>query len=112
MSVVGNSIKKLRSAAGMSQYDLSRELGIHPASISSWERGVGNPDLEMVSKVAKIFNVSTDFILGNEGYSRNYADLPEDLQVSFRQVDWNALSEDERRILHAVIKSVTDKHKP
>jgi len=111
LSIVGDNIRKLRVAAGLSQYDLSRCLNIHPAAISGWERGIRNPDLGMVSKIAEYFNVSTDFILGKEGSAEELASIPEDLKVSFRQVDWNALSEDERRILNAVIKSVTDKHR-
>lgn len=110
MSLVGDNIRKLRDAAGISQYELSRFLCIHPAAISGWERGVRQPDLAMIAKLAEYFNVSTDFIIGKESGEEG-AYMPEDLKVSFRQVDWKALSEDERRILNAVIKSVIDKHR-
>lgn len=110
LSLVGDNIRKLRDAAGISQYELSRFLSIHPAAISGWERGVRQPDLAMIAKLAEYFNVSTDFIIGKETGEEG-AYMPEDLKVSFRQVDWKALSEDERRILNAVIKSVIDKHR-
>jgi len=110
LSLVGDNIRKLRDAAGISQYELSRFLGIHPAAISGWERGVRQPDLAMIAKMAEYFNVSTDFIIGKESGEEGVY-MPEDLKVSFRQVDWKALSEDERRILNAVIKSVIDKHR-
>lgn len=110
MTLVGENIKRLRSAAGLSQYDLSKKLDVHPAAISGWERGTRQPDLDMIKKIAGVFNVSTDFILGAERFENGLSALPSDLQVLFRSADWSTLSDDERRIITAVIKTVTEQH--
>ena len=61
---IGEKICFLRKDRGMTQEMLAEQLVISAQAISKWERGVANPDLEMIPKLAKIFNVSTDELLG------------------------------------------------
>ena len=61
---IGEKICQLRKDRGMTQEMLAEQLVISAQAISKWERGVANPDLEMIPKLAKIFNISTDELLG------------------------------------------------
>lgn len=57
-------IKELRIANNYSQVDLARLLGVTKQSISNWENNNIMPSVEMLVKIAKLFSVSTDYMLG------------------------------------------------
>ena len=61
---IGEKIAQLRRDAGMTQEALASRLVISPQAISKWERGVANPDLELIPEIAKLFGISTDELLG------------------------------------------------
>ncbi|MBM7854098.1 transcriptional regulator with XRE-family HTH domain [Desulfohalotomaculum tongense] len=57
-------IKELRARAGISQETLAQKLGVSVASVASYEIGRVNPSIEVLKKIADIFGVSVDYILG------------------------------------------------
>ena len=59
-----NRIKELRNGIGMSQSKLSKMLKIAQNTLSYWENGRYEPDFESLSKIADIFHVSVDYLLG------------------------------------------------
>lgn len=60
----GIRIKSLRENAKHSQYTFAAALGVAQSTVASWEAGKREPNLEMVSKLADFFDVSTDYLLG------------------------------------------------
>lgn len=63
-----NRIKELRKKMGMRQKDLAAKLKIAQNTISTWENGLYEPDNQAVIKLAEIFDVTTDYILGRDSY--------------------------------------------
>lgn len=63
---LGKTIKELRLEEGISQRELGERMNVCNQSISFWENGQREPDLDTLIKIAKYFQVSTDFLLGNE----------------------------------------------
>ncbi len=59
------NIKKLRKKSNMSQEELAEKLGVSRQSVSLWETGQTQPTIDNIIALAKIFNTSTDEILGN-----------------------------------------------
>ena len=61
-------LKELRQEKGLSQKQLSQELGgkISPAAIGFWEKKTRVPNLDAVIVLATYFDVSIDFIAGLE----------------------------------------------
>lgn len=57
-------IKTLRQQASLSQVELAKKLGISKSAVNSWETGTSSPSLIYIVKLAHIFGVSTDYILG------------------------------------------------
>ncbi len=55
----GKKVKEIRLKKNMSQGDIARILDVHRSYISSLERGVRNPSLLTVQKVAKALGVSS-----------------------------------------------------
>ena len=66
MAVEGNRIRELRKKSGLTQEALGKKLGVIKQTVSSWENNISEPNSEILSKIAAIFNVSIDYILGNE----------------------------------------------
>ena len=61
---IGEKIAELRRDAGLTQEALASKLVISPQAVSKWERGVANPDLELIPEIARLFGISTDELLG------------------------------------------------
>lgn len=61
-----NRIKELRIKNQMNQIELARKLFVSQSAISSWELGTRDIDTDNLKKISDIFNVSIDYILGNQ----------------------------------------------
>lgn len=60
----GNRLRALRVASGVSQGTLAEALGISRLSIGNYERGRREPESKTVVRAAKLFNTTTDYLLG------------------------------------------------
>ena len=63
-----NNIKELRKTLHYTQKELANLLGMEQTAISKWEVGKALPDSKTLLILSDIFNVSTDYILGNSKY--------------------------------------------
>ena len=57
-------IKELRASMGMNQVDFAKKLNVTKQSVSNWENGNIQPSIDMLVKIATIFSVSADYLLG------------------------------------------------
>lgn len=73
----GARLKGLRLEKNMQQSELGRLLNITNVAVSHYENDNRKPTPEIISKVSDIFNVSTDYLLGNTTSKRKYYDLTE-----------------------------------
>lgn len=63
MSTIGQRIKKLRLKYNMTGNELGLKLNVTRNAISQWETDKRIPTSHMLSELAKIFNVSTDYLI-------------------------------------------------
>jgi transcriptional regulator with XRE-family HTH domain len=49
----GRALRDFRSAAGFSQENFARHIGIHRTAMGTLERGLGNPTLETIERIAE-----------------------------------------------------------
>lgn len=75
MDNFGKTLKMLRNNRNISAVKLSEDLNIHRGSLSNWETGRRTPDSEMLLKIANYFNVSVDYLLGNDKNNTDDTDL-------------------------------------
>ena len=61
--MIGENIKKLRKAKGMTQEELAQVLCVSYQAVSKWENG-GSPDLDMLPALANTFGVTIDELMG------------------------------------------------
>ena len=64
--MLGDRILELRSMRSWSQVTLAKRLGVTKQAVSNWENGNIQPSIEMLLRLAKLFGVSTDYLLGLE----------------------------------------------
>lgn len=62
----GEKIQKLSKETGLSQEELSYQLGVSRQAISKWERDNGYPEIEKMIRMSKLFKVSLDYLLNEE----------------------------------------------
>ena len=63
---LGEKLQKLRKGRGWSQEKLAAEIHVSRQALSKWELGSAVPDTENVLQLARLFDVSTDYLLKDE----------------------------------------------
>lgn len=94
-------LKKQRENAGLSQYKLSEKIGVSQATVGMWESGKREPNFNMLCKLADLFSISVDDLLGRPAIVTKPASLPAsdiDLLRKFHSLDAMA----QARILNAL----------
>ena len=61
---MNKKIKQLREAQGLSQSELAAKLGVNRSAVSRWESGEKNPELTNLVRMADLFDVTLDYLLG------------------------------------------------
>lgn len=78
--MLGIRINELRRYRGWSQVDLANRLSISKQTVSNWENDNIQPSVEMLVRLAKLFDVSTDYLLGLDDHAQlNVEGLPPEL---------------------------------
>lgn len=84
---LGGKIYKLRKARGMSQERLAEEIGVSRQAVSKWELNESSPDTAKIVAISQLFDISTDYLLGNEMEPKEESvttiELPKNHQFSF-----------------------------
>lgn len=103
-------LKKLRKESGLTQASLAKQLNIKPVNISSYELGNSTPSNEILVKISKIFNVSTDYLLGKTddryfGLSEEQKELTID-QALDNVMSYNGepISDNDRQVLKRIFE--------
>ena len=60
------NLQILREANGLTQRQISVDLGITQQAYSRYERGDREPDLEMLCKLADYYGVTVDYLIGHD----------------------------------------------
>jgi len=66
MACFGEKLMALREDREMSQDEIAKLLGITRGAISAYENSIRMPNYKVLVKIARLFAVSTDYLLGLE----------------------------------------------
>ena len=94
---LGDRITSLRKQKNMSQTDLSKAVGLSREIIGRYERNEALPSVEVAKKIANIFEVSLDYLVG-EGINASF-----DKKNLKRIEDIEHLDEDTKKYLYFFI---------
>lgn len=82
MTAFKDRLKELRTAKGLSQRALADQIHISSSSIGMYESGQRQPDFETLEKIADLFNVDVDYLLGRKDTTMRYVEVRPDGQPS------------------------------
>lgn len=83
-------LKEIREEKGITQTMLAKAIGTSQRNIGRWESGSNEPAYSFIMKIAKFFNVSTDYLLG----------LEDDFGAKINSgAGTDALSKDEKKLI-------------
>ena len=66
MEKIAENIKKLRKQHHLSQQELADKIFVSHQTISGWESGRTDPDVDSIQKLAEIFCVSVEYLIAGE----------------------------------------------
>lgn len=87
--MISEKIRELREQAGFSQSQLAKKLDVTRSSVNAWEMGLSTPTIQYVVALAKLFHVSSDYLLGME---------PK------QTIDLDPYSGEEKEVLYSLIR--------
>lgn len=102
---IGERITQLRKQQNLSQDELTKKAGVSRTIIGNYERNTNTPSIEVLIKLAKVSNVSVDFLIG-EG---ELAALDKDLLKRIEDIE--KLDEDTKKHLFFLIDNVIQNYK-
>ncbi|MDD6271469.1 MAG: helix-turn-helix transcriptional regulator [Ruminococcus sp.] len=98
--MLSEQLKIIRKANKFTQQGLADAIGIERSTYASYETGRNKPDVNLLSRIAKVFDVSSDFILEID------TTVPlnvEDISVQYKKKSGNklvsTLSKEEKSVL-------------
>lgn len=87
--MIADRIKELREQNRFTQVSLAKKLGLSRSAINVWEMGVSIPSTQYLVELARLFKVSTDYLLG----------------IDTREtVDISLLKNEEKEVIYALIE--------
>ena len=91
----GERIKALRLSLGMNQVEFAKTLSVTKQSVSNWENENIQPSIDMLTKIAKLYSISTDYLLGLQ---------------DFRSIDVNGLTNEQITHLQMLVDDLRSKN--
>lgn len=87
----GDRLKTLRLKSNMTQSQLAARLSLTDSVISAYETGIRLPSYDTLIRIARIYKVSTDYLLGVENK---------------REIDVSGLSAEETEAIYNLINAI------
>lgn len=95
-------LKEVRIKNNLTQKDLADKLNSSKSKISMWETGQRDPNSDDLLLLSSIFDVSIDFLLGN-----NYQS---DVISAFSTVNTDGLSDEDIEAVRSIVEALKKKH--
>lgn len=103
--MLGSNLKRLRNRYNYTQQQVADKIGVTRPAYTAYEKGTRNPDSSMLSKLADVFDVSIDELLGREPKQHDPSDDFDAFMFEDKEA-FDALPEDVKQEL---IKEINDK---
>lgn len=84
--IIANRLKNLRTSKSLSQEDLAEILNISSTAYGHYERGRTIPSTEMIIKLSKFYNVTTDYLLGRSDNPKLTQEEEKDVYKKFEEL--------------------------
>jgi len=64
-NLLGNRLRTAREAKRLTQVQVKQYTNIHNKTLSGYEKGVSEPDIETIKTLAKLYETSVDYLVGD-----------------------------------------------
>ena len=91
---MGEKLKSLRIEKKLTQKQVADRIGLAISAVSSYESGTRYPSYDVLVKLARIFHVSTDYLLG---------------MTDIRNIDVTGLSDNEIELVSQLVDTLRNK---
>lgn len=98
MNIISKYLQFLRKSHNYTQDDLAKKLDISRQAVSKWETGTAIPDLEVLLKISKLYNITINDILEPKVQPKKITDFEQistisekELKEVLKQFDTNSL---------------------
>ncbi len=78
---LGKRIAQYRKNKGLTQEKLAEALGVTAQAVSKWENDLSCPDINILPRLAEIFGITTDELLGRESQKVHNAQIVDEPQA-------------------------------
>lgn len=86
MKSIGETIASLRKEKGMTQNELAEKMNVTDKAVSKWERDLSCPDINTISKLADVLNVSVEELLKAKKQDYNNNKLKDLINLIFKAI--------------------------
>lgn len=86
MNIIAKYLQFLRKCHNYTQDDLAKKLGISRQAVSKWETGTTIPDLEILLKISKLYNITINDILEPKAPPKRISDFEQISTISEREL--------------------------
>lgn len=102
MSLLGDRLRQARERSGLNQIQVMQKTTINNKTLSRYENGGSEPDLDTLKILAELYEVSVDFLLGRNKKQREEIDeLRKELIEEFKK-----LSKEDQEYVVGLIKKI------
>lgn len=104
-------LKELRQNAGYTQEELAKKLELSSGAIGLYEQNRRTPNDSTLKKMATLFKVSIDYLLGFDDFITTSDKVSAD-DISFAMLDgFNSLDENDKKLVMNIIKDLQNRNK-
>lgn len=68
MNTIKTKLKELRKETKLTQKEVANILGISTTAYAGYEQGYREPSIDILIKICKFYNISSDYLIGIEDY--------------------------------------------
>ena len=86
MKSIGETIASLRKTKGMTQNELAEKMNVTDKAVSKWERDLSCPDINAISKLADILDVSVEELLKAKTKENSNTKIKDLINLIFKAV--------------------------
>lgn len=86
MSVLPIRLKEAREKKGLKQIEAAKKLGISNGTLSGYERNYRDPDTDILNKMANLYDVTVDWLMGRSNDPRLTADQQVEIDKKFKKL--------------------------
>jgi len=87
LKFLAEELKNRRKHVGLSQEELSEQTGVSMALISEIERGIANPTVTSLEKIAEYFQVAVAELLNIDDALNSAARIKNDIYANLNEMD-------------------------